>query len=95
MRDITQVSITIYNPYSGAISGGSKIQPIEPPVDVTDGFLDEFSYLFDDSDCWIDAELWSAQVFLIISPPCAGFFIPKIQQIPIDNISPEMYSIAN
>ena len=61
MRDITQVSITIYNPYSGAISGGSLIQPITPPDEaLTDGFLDEFSYLFDDSDCWIDAELWSA-----------------------------------
>ena len=59
MRDIVQTSITIYNPYSGAISGGSKIQPIEPPVEVTDVFLDENGYLYNDSELWLDAELWS------------------------------------
>lgn len=59
MRDIVQTSITIYNPYTGAVSGGSKIQPIEPPVDVTDGFLDENGYLYNDSELWLDAELWS------------------------------------
>lgn len=58
MRDITQVSITIYNPYSGSISGGSKIEPITP-VEITDGFLDENGYLYNDSELWLDAELWS------------------------------------
>jgi hypothetical protein len=58
MRDIAQVSITIYNPYAGTVSGGSKIEPIVP-VEDTDGFLDISSYLFDDSDLWADAELWS------------------------------------
>lgn len=58
MRDIVQVSVTIYNPYSGIVSGGSKIEPIVP-VEDTDGFLDINSYLFDGSEMWADAELWS------------------------------------
>lgn len=58
MRDIVQTSITIYNPYSGAISGGSKIQPIAPDY-TDDGFLDENGYLYNDSELWLDAELWS------------------------------------
>jgi hypothetical protein len=58
MRDIAQVSITIYNPFSGIVSGGSKIEPIVP-VEDTDGFLDINGYLFDDSELWDGAELWS------------------------------------
>lgn len=61
MRDITQVSITIYNPYTGSVSGGSKIEPINPPpIEITDGFLDENGYLYDDSELWLNAELFVA-----------------------------------
>lgn len=53
-----QTSFTIYNPYTGTLSGGSKIEPITP-IEITDGFLDEDGYMFNDSELWLDAELWS------------------------------------
>lgn len=59
MRDIVQTSVTIYNPYSGNISGGSKIKPTTEPIEIGDGFLDENGYLFDESELFDTAELWS------------------------------------
>lgn len=57
MRDIVQVSATIYNPFTGFVGGGSKIEP--PEIPETDGFLDMSGYMFDDSELSIESELWS------------------------------------
>jgi hypothetical protein len=56
MRDIVQVSATIYSSSTGIISVGSKIQPINP-VDM-EGFLDAFSKLSEYSVMWDESELW-------------------------------------
>lgn len=53
MRDIVEVDVLIYRPFSGSIyaSGG-------PSQSTDDGFLDEDGYLWSDSDLWLDSELW-------------------------------------
>lgn len=57
MRDIVQTSITIYNPFSGAIAAGSKIESITPDY-TSDGFLDENGYIFEDGIIFDNAEIW-------------------------------------
>jgi hypothetical protein len=57
MRDIVQVNATIYSPSAGIISVGSKIEPLNPVE--TDGFLDQYGYMFDESILSDDVELWS------------------------------------
>jgi hypothetical protein len=56
MRDIVQVSISILNPYSGTISNGSVIQPINPIEEDTnfiqDGLLMALGELLDSSTLW-------------------------------------------
>ena len=57
MRDITQVSITLYNPYAGFVIGGSKIED-GTQVITTDGFLDPDGFLNLESVLTLESELW-------------------------------------
>ena len=58
MRDIVQVSVTLYNPFSGGVYGGSKIETTVPEVDSRyefsymsqDGYLITEGYLLDDME---------------------------------------------
>lgn len=58
MRDIAQVSITLYNPYAGFVIGGSKIQEHGTQVITTDGFLDPEGFLNLESVLTLESELW-------------------------------------
>lgn len=58
MRDIVQASVTIFNPFTNTISGGSFIKPIVPDY-TDDGFLDENGYLYADSELFDSAELFA------------------------------------
>lgn len=59
MRDIVQVSVTTYNPSTGAISGGSYLNPVKIPAG--DGFLDENGYLYDESEVFDYCEIWKPE----------------------------------